>query len=92
MATQKQIDANRINAQKSTGPRTEEGKSKSRMNAKRDGITGQVVTLSEEDLPSSKSSRPNSSPTSRLKPSWNANWPVPSPGIPGVSTISAPSK
>jgi hypothetical protein len=51
MATQKQIDANRINALKSTGPRTEEGKSKSRMNAKRDGITGQVITLSAEDLP-----------------------------------------
>ena len=51
MATEKQIAANRANAQKSTGPRTEEGKSKSRMNAKRDGITGQVITLSAEDLP-----------------------------------------
>jgi len=51
MATEKQIAANRANAQKSTGPRTEEGKSKTRMNALRDGFTGQVITLSAEDLP-----------------------------------------
>jgi hypothetical protein len=51
MATEKQIAANRNNAQKSTGPRTEEGKSKTRMNALRDGFTGQVITLSAEDLP-----------------------------------------
>jgi len=51
MATEKQIAANRANAQKSTGPRTEEGRSKTRMNALRDGFTGQVITLSAEDLP-----------------------------------------
>lgn len=51
MASQNQIDANRLNSQKSTGPRTVEGKSKTRLNAKRDGITGQVITLSEEDMP-----------------------------------------
>jgi len=51
VATQKQIDANRRNAQKSTGPRTQAGKSKTRLNAKRDGITGQVLTLSEDDRP-----------------------------------------
>jgi len=51
MASEKQIAANRLNAQKSTGPITEEGKKKSRLNAKRDGLTGQVITLSEHDLP-----------------------------------------
>ena len=51
MPTEKQIAANRLNALKSTGPRTETGKSKVRLNAKRDGITGQVITLAEEDLP-----------------------------------------
>jgi hypothetical protein len=51
MATQKQIDANRRNALRSTGPRTDEGKSKTRLNATRDGITGQVITLSEDDRP-----------------------------------------
>ena len=51
MATQKQIDANRLNALKSTGPRTEEGKAKTRLNALRDGLTGQAMTLSPQDLP-----------------------------------------
>ena len=51
MATEKQIAANQANAQKSTGPRTTEGKNKTRLNSTRDGITGQVITLSQEDLP-----------------------------------------
>ena len=51
MATPKQIAANQRNAQKSTGPKTEKGKSITRLNAKRDGLTGQVITLSAEDLP-----------------------------------------
>ena len=51
MTSQKQIDANRANAQKSTGPKTEHGKSITRLNAVRDNITGQITTLSEEDRP-----------------------------------------
>jgi len=38
MATQKQIEANRLNSQKSTGPRSAEGKASSRMNALKSGI------------------------------------------------------
>jgi hypothetical protein len=51
MPTQKQIDANRRNAEKSTGPRTEQGKSISRLNARREGFTGQIVILDAEDRP-----------------------------------------
>ena len=51
MASQKQIDANRANAQKSRGPRSATGRAKSRLNAIRDNITGQIVTLSDEDRP-----------------------------------------
>src|SRR5580704_8661507 len=51
MATQKQTDANRLNAQKSTGATSPEGKAITRMNAKRDGFTGQITTLSDEDRP-----------------------------------------
>lgn len=40
--TFKQTEANRRNAQKSTGPRTEEGKKKSRLNAFKHGLTGQL--------------------------------------------------
>ena len=43
------LDANRANAQFSTGPRTEEGKAKSSMNAVKTGLTGRTVLLSSDD-------------------------------------------
>src|SRR3954452_4260499 len=49
MATAKQIAANRRNAQKSTGPKTEEGKSKSRLNALQHGLGAIHVPLPHED-------------------------------------------
>ena len=45
-----QLAANRANAQKSTGPRTPEGKSKSRLNAFRHGITAQVIVMPPEQM------------------------------------------
>jgi hypothetical protein len=49
MATIKQIEANRLNAQKSTGPRSVEGKSRSSMNALKSGIDAQSETITGED-------------------------------------------
>jgi len=49
MTSQKQIDANCANAKHSTGARTEAGKAKTRLNAIRDNITGQILTLSDRD-------------------------------------------
>jgi hypothetical protein len=49
MPTLKQIAANQANAKKSTGPRTEEGKTQSKLNAWRHGITSQVNVLAEPD-------------------------------------------
>jgi hypothetical protein len=45
-----QLAANRANAQKSTGPRTAEGKAKVSMNAVRTGMTGRAVLLPTDDV------------------------------------------
>jgi hypothetical protein len=46
MSTTAQIEANRINAQSSTGPASPEGLKRSSLNATRHGFTGQQVILS----------------------------------------------
>jgi hypothetical protein len=45
-----QIEANRRNAQQSTGPRSDLGKQKSSLNALRHGLTARVVVLPTEDF------------------------------------------
>ena len=49
MSSFRQIEANRRNAQLSTGPVTEEGKRKSRQNALRHGLTAETVIDALED-------------------------------------------
>ena len=43
-------EINRGNAAKSTGPKTEAGKQRSRFNARRHNLTGQILLSTEEDL------------------------------------------
>ena len=49
MATPAQIEANRANAKKSTGPRTEQGKEKSSRNAFRFGLFTSSTCVAEQD-------------------------------------------
>ena len=49
MSTVKQIEANRRNAQKSTGPRTDEGKAAVALNALQHGLYSASLLLPEED-------------------------------------------
>jgi hypothetical protein len=49
MISDKQLEANRSNAELNSGPKTEAGRNRSRMNALRHGLTGQVTTMTDED-------------------------------------------
>src|SRR6202012_1741733 len=49
MISEKQLEANRRNAQHSTGPRTEEGKKVSALNARRHNLPGQVTAMTDAD-------------------------------------------
>jgi hypothetical protein len=50
MATETQVAANRLNARKSTGPRTDEGKAVVAQNAVRHGLLAQQAVIKGEDL------------------------------------------
>lgn len=45
-----QVAANRANALLSTGPKTEQGKYRSRLNATTHGLTGRIIILTGEEL------------------------------------------
>src|ERR1700680_351918 len=49
MTSSAQLEANFANAQKSTGPRTQAGKHRTRLNAYRHGLTGQIQLLTADE-------------------------------------------
>src|SRR5262245_55553097 len=46
---ERQLEANRLNARRSSGPRTQEGKGRARMNALRHGLTAKSIVIGDED-------------------------------------------
>ena len=49
MTSSKQIEANQANAKRSTGPKTEAGKARSRMNSRKHGLTAEVIVVGDEN-------------------------------------------
>jgi hypothetical protein len=58
MAPDRQIAANRENAKRSTGPRSEAGKARSARNALKHGLSAEHVVMLGEDLTESLTSNP----------------------------------
>jgi len=65
MTSFRQIEANRRNALKSSGPKSLNGKRSSRANALRHGLTAETVIEGLEDIEDFGRSKPPSSPASR---------------------------
>jgi hypothetical protein len=49
MSSDRQINANKQNAQQSTGPRTADGRARVALNALKHGLTGKQIVLPGED-------------------------------------------
>src|SRR5262245_32129954 len=49
MVSKRQLEANRLNARRSSGPRTQEGKRRARMNALKHGLTAKSIVIGDED-------------------------------------------
>ena len=49
MRSKQRLEANRANAKRSTGPTTEPGKARSKMNALKHGLSAKAVVIEGED-------------------------------------------
>ena len=49
MTSQKQLESNRANSQRSTGPKTPRGKARSSLNALKHGLTAAQIVIGDED-------------------------------------------
>ena len=49
MTSQRQLEANRANAKRSTGPKTPQGKARSRRNSYKDGLRARILLSGEDE-------------------------------------------
>ena len=49
MASKKQLEANKANAKRSTGPKSQLGKTRSRLNSWKHGLTAETLIIGGED-------------------------------------------
>ncbi len=92
MASEKQVEANRRNALRSTGPRTADGKARSRLNAVTHGLTAQTLILPEEDPRSiTTASSPGRPRSSLVRPTRKSSSAIPWV-FPGGSTAPVASR
>src|SRR5438105_985712 len=90
-----QLNANRDNAQHSTGPCTPEGKAKAALNAGKHFLTGQTVVMPGENLDlyfeSSRQFREEWQPMVPPNPSSSKRYAIPSGGSIEPSPMKPPS-
>jgi len=105
MPTEKQIAANRLNAQKSTGPKTDAGKLTTRLNSLKHGLAAQLTVLPfesqaeydalENDLLEDTSSPPpspaSSSSSASPKSNGSSNASPSTPNPPPTPSKASPS-
>ena len=92
MLTDNQLEANRANAQKSTGPVTPKGKERSKLNAQRHGLTGQTSVMPNEDMEAFNLMKAAFVEISNASGPSRPNWRNPTPASNGVSTGPPRSK
>ena len=92
MSTPRQIEANRRNAQKSTGPTSVTGKAASAMNALKTGIHAQSLVLPPEDPAEFDELVETTSAASIPPPPKPAAWSTSSSTASGTSAASVPPK
>jgi hypothetical protein len=74
MTSLRQIEANRRNALRSTGPTTEDGKRRSRQNAVRHGLSAETVVEIVEDLDDYRGFEATIIAAMTLGPRSSGNW------------------